>query len=202
MFFLLSTRRYFKDSDCSYVSTGVRRLSFVTVHFPLLILHLWDNFTFGFLEAPSIKVSEYQRCPNLSEVPETTSLEMILLAGLAGRALLLPPVVRSRGAAGGQLLASGCCRVPLFGALQFTVMCVAVDFFLFGLLYVPLFSAADFHLSLLLEKLWFLSHPLAIPFHSVINSWEYSFCFFLLLGGSDEALTTSFWVLFFLLRIP
>lgn len=101
--------------------------------------------------------------------------------------------------------AAACVRLlpgsSLFGALQFTVTCVAVDLFLFGLLYVPLFSA-DFHLSLLLEKLWFLSHPLAIPFHSVINSWEFSFCFFLLLGGSDEALATSFWVLFFLLRIP
>lgn len=111
----------------------------------------------------------------MSEVPETASLKMILLAGHCRPSPSPFPVVRSRRAAACVRLLPGS---SLFGALQFTVMCVAADFFLLGLLYVPLFSAADFHLSLLLEKLWFLSHPPAILFHSVINVWEFLFVSF------------------------
>lgn len=133
----------------------------------LLILHLGDNFTFGFLEAPSIKVCAYQRCPCLSEVPETASLKLILLAGHCRPSPSPAPVVlRLRPGS------------PLFGALQVAVMCVAADFVLRGLLYVPLFSAAVFHLSLLLEKLWFLSHPPAVPLHSVVNVWAFLFVAF------------------------
>lgn len=99
---------------------------------------------------------------------------MVLRAGHCRPSPSPAPVVRSRRAAACVRLLPGS---SLFGALQFTVMCVAADFFLLGLLYVPLFSDADFHLSLLLENCG--SSPILLPFRSTQSLMLGNFFLFL-----------------------